>query len=188
MSVGKSISRRQSLFAGFRPSLSRPGTMLSPKISGSAPELTESPKAVTEFDLAGPSPPLRNTLSWQLPSAGNMSRENPSIPSAPCEHIAGDGAKVKEQSESKSSDPSSTYGPSVTSSDVGGPRFSTSVLVTTGERTAGEPSVYQDIKVVIFCFPFSASFLTSHLGPEFLGVSHDKRAGQYLGCRPASAT
>jgi len=94
-------------------------------------------------------------MSLGLSRAGSMLRNNSSrSPPASSYHFAGD----KEQPESKRSDPASTDAPSVSSSDVGGPRFGTSAPEATEERTAGDPSVYQDIKVVISCFLYELGF------------------------------
>ena len=92
-------------------------------------------------------------MSLGLSRAGSILRKNPSrSPPASSYHFAGDKEQPREQPESKPSDPGSTDAPSVSSSDVGGPRFGTSAPETTEERTAGDPSVYQDIKVDISCF------------------------------------
>ena len=107
-------------------------------------------------------------MSLGLARAGTILRKNSSAsPSAISFRIAGDKEQLREEPESRPSDfhisgdkeqlgeepeskPSDLL--SVTSSDVGGPRFRTSASEKTEERTAGEPSVYQDIKVVIPCF------------------------------------
>jgi len=154
-SVPKPVSRQQSLFAGFRPSLSRRDTISTPNLTGDTPDitLTESPRAESTFDLAENRPSLRRTMSSGLARAGTILRKNSSAsPSAVSFHIAGDKEQPREESESKLSDPASAAGQSISSSDVGGPRFGTSAPEPTEERTAGEPSVYQDIKVVISCF------------------------------------
>ncbi|KIM40342.1 hypothetical protein M413DRAFT_177504 [Hebeloma cylindrosporum] len=144
----KSPSRQQSLF-GFRPSPSRRGTISTPQVTGPAPDITppKSPNAEQKVDSAEGRPSLRRTMSLGLARAGTMMRKNSSLsPSASSYNFAGGKEPSGEQPESKTSDPTSPGSPSVSSSDVGGPRFGTSVPETPEERTAGEPSVYQDIK------------------------------------------
>ena len=153
-SVPKPVSRQQSLFSGFKPSLSRRDTVSTPKLTGDTPDTTlaESPTAELKPDLAENRPSLRRTMSLGLTRAGTILRKNTSAsPSAVSFHIAGDKGQPREEPESNPSDPTSPSSPSV-SSDVGGPRFGTSAPEMTEERTAGEPSVYKDIKVVISCF------------------------------------
>ncbi|KAF8963661.1 hypothetical protein BDZ97DRAFT_1939461 [Flammula alnicola] len=140
----KPISRRQSLFANFKPSTRHAQT---PEVQ-SPPDitLTTSPLPI---DSKQPEPPrrrqsLRHTLSTSLYRAGTVLRRSPSP------------ALQEPLPENQLSEPANGFDPvtstpqqkpSVTSSDVG-PRFQASPAPTaepSEDRFAGEIDVYSDI-------------------------------------------
>lgn len=171
------LSRRQSLFAGFKPSLITRHTQ-PPGIT-----LTESPPSdndgQTELGQA-PVPTRRQSLrralsaTISIPRPSSILRRSPSpiSPSTsfvghepPEEHPRSESPKAEVESpktgvESPTTDDEPSFPtpnfasvkkPSAASSDVGGPRFQLQATSlereSSVERFAGEPDIYSDIPV-----------------------------------------
>jgi hypothetical protein len=138
------ISPRQSLFSGFK--------VPSP-FEETAPEsipILERPQSPDQTPLILSRKSLKRALSSQISRVGSVlrGRSSPTCESPESPLFTG-GVNI--------SSPSAIQESSMSSDDVAGPRFQTTPrLEPIGERTAGDPAVYDNITV---CFCLDTRFL-----------------------------
>lgn len=136
-----SILHRKSLFSSFYPRPEVDETILP--ILDDAPVLSSPPRMDSEaFISMSPSSSLsRDTVSSKISQAGISLRRNQTYPLQTCTHDRSRAPLMTTDSKQESS----------SSSDVFGPEFQSS-QPTVGDgspRTAGDPQVYEGIKVIL---------------------------------------
>lgn len=142
-----SVSPRQSsFFSGFKVSSPRPEQTIAVQ-DPEAIAMLEGPQSSNETPTSRKS--LKRALSSQMSRVGNVLRgqSSPTCES-PTELPMSTGVVT--------SSPSATHESSMSLADVAGPRFQISPqMEPTGERTAGDPAVYNNIAV---CISLNISF------------------------------